>query len=157
VRARSGIKALVQAASCDLNPIASEEDMKHAVRNLKGNMYGLLECLFAGYTRQLRIDYPEQTIRNAVVFASAVEEFARFGYIELVDRRFGIPADIPEFLVRTIRRSKHHPIWIPGPSFPDDPWDLYHQMKPSMRGDEVVWRHIRPKKRNTWRGCRSVH
>jgi hypothetical protein len=153
----AGSRHWFRQQDCDLNPIASEEDMKHAVRNLKGNMYGLLECLFAGYTRQLRIDYPEQTIRNAVVFASAVEEFARFGYIELVDRRFGIPADIPEFLVRTIRRSKHHPIWIPGPSFPDDPWDLYHQMKPSMRGNDVVWRHTPPQKLNTWRRHRSIH
>jgi hypothetical protein len=133
-----------------------EEDMKHAVKNLKENMHDLLESLFENYARQLRADYPEQTIRKAVVFASAIREFARLGYIELVDVRFGIPADIPKALVRTIKRSRHHPIWIPGPGFPDEPWDLFDQMKPSMRGNEVVWRHIPPQKRNTWRRC-SVH
>jgi len=29
----------------------------------------------------LRIDYPKQTIRNAVVFASAVQEFARLAHL----------------------------------------------------------------------------
>ena len=134
----------------------SEEDMKHAVKNLKENMHDLLESLFENYARQLRADYPEQTIRKAVVFASAIREFARLGYIELVNVRLGIPADIPKALVRTIKRSRHHPIWIPGPGFPDEPWDLFDQMKPSMRGNEVVWRHIPPQKRNTWRRC-SVH
>jgi hypothetical protein len=127
------------------------------VKKLKENMHGLLKSLFADYARQLRTNYPEQTIRNAVVFASAIQEFARLGYIELVDRSVGIPADIPDFLVRTIRRSKHHPIWIPGPIFPDDPWDLYDQMKPFMRGNEVGWHHIPPQKLNTWRRCGSLH
>ena len=82
---------------------------------------------------------------------------ARLGYIELVDRRGIIPEDIPNFLVRTIRRAKHQPIWIPGPNFPDDPWDLYHQMKPSMHGNELVWQHTPAQKPNTWRERRSVH
>ena len=67
----------------------SEEDMKHAVKNLKENMHDLLESLFEDYARQLRADYPEQTIRKAVVFASAIREFARLGYIELVNVRLG--------------------------------------------------------------------
>jgi hypothetical protein len=99
----------------------------------------------------------EANIRNTVVFASAVKEFERFGYIELIDRRFGIPAGLPDFLVRTIKRSKHHSIWIPGPCFPDEPWDLFDLMKPSMRGKDVVWQHIPPGKPNTWRRRRPVH
>jgi hypothetical protein len=130
--------------------------MKHVLKDLQANLHGLVESLFKDYARQLRADYPKQTIRNSVVITSAVQEFARLGYIELVDVRLGIPADIPKRLVRTIKRSRHHPIWIPGPGFPDDPWDLYDQMKPSMRGNEVVWQHIPPKKRNTWRRC-TVH
>jgi hypothetical protein len=35
----------------------SEEDMKHAVKNLKENMHDLLESLFEDYARQLRADY----------------------------------------------------------------------------------------------------
>jgi hypothetical protein len=105
--------------------------MRHALKELKENVHGLLESLFVGYANCLRADHPELKIRNATVLTSAIREFARLGYIELVDRRSGIPEDIPDFLVRAIKRVKHQPIWIPGPNFPDDPWDLYHQMKPS--------------------------
>jgi hypothetical protein len=66
-RAISDGRALVQATSRNLHRAVSEKDMKHAVKNLKENMYGLLECLLADYARQLRIDYPKQTIRSAVV------------------------------------------------------------------------------------------
>ena len=59
--------------------------------------------------------------------ASAVPEFARLGFIELVDARSGIPDSIPDFLVRSIKRAKHQPIWIPGVNFPDDPMDIYEQ------------------------------
>ena len=80
--------------------------MKHAVKNLKENMHDLLESLFENYARQLGADYPEQTIRKAVVFASAIREFARLGYIELVNVRLGIPADLPKALVRTMKTLK---------------------------------------------------
>jgi hypothetical protein len=132
--------------------------MKHAVKNsIKENMHGLLESMFVDYANRLRADYPEQTIRNAAVFTSGVREFARLGYIELVDVRTGEPEGVPDHLVRTIKRAKHHPIWIPGPNFPDDPWDLYQQKKPSMHGDELVWQHTPAQKPNTWRERRSVH
>jgi hypothetical protein len=71
----------------------------------------------------------------------------------LVDARTGIPSDIPDFLVRTIKRAKHQPIWIPGVNFPDHVMDIYEQMKPSMRGDQVVWRHIPSKRSPSWRKC----
>jgi hypothetical protein len=129
-----------------------EDRMKHALKNsIKENMHGLLECTFVNYANLLRANYPERTIRNAALFASGVPEFARLGYIELVDARAGIPEDIPDFLVRTIKRAKYQPIWIPGPNFPDDPMDIYDQMKPSMSGDEVVWQHLPPKRPSTWR------
>jgi hypothetical protein len=75
--------------------------MKHVLKDLQANLHGLVESLFKDYARQLRADYPKQTIRNSVVITSAVQEFARLGYIELVDVRLGIPADIPKRLVRT--------------------------------------------------------
>jgi hypothetical protein len=129
-----------------------EDQMKHALKNsIKENMHGLPECTFVNYANLLRANYPERTIRNAALFASGVPEFARLGYIELVDARAGIPEDIPDFLVRTIKRAKYQPIWIPGPNFPDDPMDIYDQMKPSMSGDEVVWQHLPPKRPSTWR------
>jgi tRNA A37 N6-isopentenylltransferase MiaA len=104
--------------------------MRHALKNsIKENMHGLLESIFVDYANQLRANYPERTIRNGAVFASGVLEFARLGYIELVDARTGIPDGVPAFLVRTIKRAKHQPIWIPGANFPDDPWDLCEQMK----------------------------
>jgi hypothetical protein len=83
------------------------------------------------------------------VFASGVSEFARLGYIELVDSRTSIPNGLPPCLVRTVKRAKRQPIWIP--NLPDDPWDIFEQMQPSMRGDEIVWQHITAERRNTWR------
>ena len=124
--------------------------MKHALKNsIKENMHGLLECIFVDYANQLRANYPGRIIRNATVFASGVPEFARLGFIELVDARSGIPEDIPDFLVRTIKRAKYQPIWIPGVNFPDDPWDINELMKPFAQNNEVVWQHIPSKRRST--------
>ena len=126
--------------------------MKHALKNsIKDNMHGLLECIFVEYANQLRANYPGRIIRNAKVFASGVPEFARLGFIELVNARTGIPEGIPDFLVRTIKRAKHQPIWIPGVNFPDDPWDINEQMKPYMLNNEVVWQYIPWKRRSRWR------
>ena len=80
-----------------------------------------------------------------------MKEFARLGYIELVDARTGILDGLPASLVRTIKRAKHQPIWIPGPNYPDAPWEIYDLMRPSMRGDVVVWQHVQSKRRSTWR------
>jgi hypothetical protein len=106
--------------------------------------------MFVQYANLLRSNYPDKTIRNGEVFASGVQEFARLGYIELVDARTGIPDGLPAFLVRTIKRAKP-PIWIPGPNFPDKPWEIDELMKPSLRGNEVVWQQCPSKRRSTWR------
>jgi hypothetical protein len=84
-------------------------------------MHTLLESLFVQYASLLRSNYPDTSIQNGEVFASGVPEFARLGYIERVDARTIIPDGFPPGLVRTIKRAKHQPIWIPGPNFPDDP------------------------------------
>jgi hypothetical protein len=129
-----------------------ENDMKHILKNsIQENMHGLLESLFVQYANRLRSNYPDRIIRNAAVFASGVPEFARHGYIELVDARTSIPDGLPPALVRTVKRAKYQPIWIRGPNFPDDPMDIYEQMKPSMRGDEIVWQHFPPKRPSAWR------
>jgi hypothetical protein len=126
--------------------------MRHPFKNSTAEkMHRLLECTFVDYANQLRASYPGQIIRNATVFASGVPEFARLGFIELVDARSGIPKGIPDFLVRTIKRAKHQPIWIPGENFPDEPFDLFDQMRPTMRNNEIVWRHIPAKRPSTWR------
>ncbi len=126
--------------------------MRHALKNsIKENMHALLECMFVDYANLLRERYPERTIRNAAVFASGVPEFARLGYIELVDAGIGIPDDIPPSLVRTIKRAKYQPIWVPGPNFPDDALDVDEQMRPSLRGDEIIWEHFPAKRQSTWR------
>ena len=129
-----------------------EDDMKHALKNsIRENMHGLLESIFVDYANRLRANYPGRIIRNAAVFVSGVPEFARLGFIELVDARSGIPKGIPDFLVRTIKRAKHQPIWIPGENFPDEPFDIFDQMRPAMRNNEIVWRHIPAKRSSTWR------
>ena len=116
--------------------------MRNAPKNsITENMYALLKCIFADYANRLRDNYPAQTIRNAAVLGSGAPEFARLGLIELVDARRGIPGHLPSFLVRRIKRAKYQPIWVHGVNFPDDPLDIYEQMKPSMRGSEVVWRY----------------
>lgn len=133
-----------------------ENDMRHAVKNFRENTHGLLECIFVDYANLLRANYPGRTIRNAAVFISGVPKFARLGLIELVDARTGIPEGIPDFVVRTIKRTKHQPIWIPGVNFPASPDDIFKQMKPFMRGDEVVWRHIPSQCHNARRGYRQL-
>jgi hypothetical protein len=126
-----------------------ENDMRNAPKNSgTENMYALLECLFVDYANQLRAAYPGRTIRNAAVFATGVPEFARRGFIRLVDVRSGIPKGVPDFIVRRIKRAKYQPIWVPGVNFPDNPLDICERMKPSMRGSEVVWRHIPSKRRS---------
>ena len=92
----------------------------------------------AGITNLLRANYPGRTIQNAAVFVSGVPEFARLDFIELVDARTGIPEGIPDFVVRTLKRAKHQPIWIPELNFPACPNDIYDQMKPFMRGNKAV-------------------
>ncbi len=110
-----------------------ENEIRHALKHsIAENMHGLLESTFARYANLLRQKYPGRTIRNAAVFASAVAEFARLGYVELVDARMGIPEGLPDFLVCTIKRVKHQPIWIPGVNFPDQAMDIYDQMKPCI-------------------------
>ncbi len=128
--------------------------MKHALKDITENMHGLLESIFATYAMILRDKYPDRTIRKAAVFASAIREFERLGFIELVDARNGIPEHVPDFLVSTIKRAKT-PIWIPGKNFPDEPFDLYDRMNPSLRDDKVVWKHTTSKRRVTWRAPKS--
>ena len=65
--------------------------MKHFVSSIQENKHGLLEHMFVDYANLLRSKYPYKTIRNAAVFASGVPEFARFGYIELIDARKAKP------------------------------------------------------------------
>jgi hypothetical protein len=71
--------------------------MKHFVSSIQENMHGLLEHMFVDYANLLRSKYPNKTIRNAAVFTSGVPEFARFGYIELIDARKGHTRRDPRF------------------------------------------------------------
>jgi hypothetical protein len=93
--------------------------MRHKPRSVTENMHGLLESIFATYAGMLRDKYPNRTIRNATVFASAITAFERLGFIESVDARIGIPKDVPEPVVTTIKRARP-PIWVPGRNFPND-------------------------------------
>jgi hypothetical protein len=115
--------------------------MRHHQNSPAANMHEILECILINYVNELRAKYPGRKIRNAEVFASAIPEFERFGYIELVNAKTGIRKGIPEFLIDTIKRSKRLPIWIPSRNFPVDLSDIVKEMKPSIQGDAVVWRH----------------
>jgi hypothetical protein len=76
------------------------------------NLHALLKEIFSMYAVDLRARYSGQTIRNADVFDSAIREFSRLNYIELVDCSRGVPAGVPSVLVRRLKRVRHHPIWI---------------------------------------------
>lgn len=115
--------------------------MKYHQYSPTANMHPILECMFVDYANQLREKYPGRKIRNTAVFASGIPEFERFGYIELVNAKTGIRKGIPEFLIGTIKRSRRLPIWIPSTNFPVNSFDLLEEMKPSIQGDAVVWRH----------------
>jgi hypothetical protein len=115
--------------------------MRHHQNSPNRNMHALLEGLFVDYANLLRAKYPGRKIRNAAVFASGIPEFERFGYIELVDTRIGIRKGIPKFLIEAIKRSKRQPIWVPSRNFPVHLSDIVKEMKPSIQGDAVVWRH----------------
>ena len=115
--------------------------MRHHQNSPGANMHAILEGIFVDYANDLREVYPGQTIRNAAVFASGIPEFERFGYIELVNAKTGIRKGIPEFLIRTVKRARRLPIWIPSTNFPADPFDIHKEMNASMDGDAVVWRY----------------
>ncbi len=115
--------------------------MRHRLNSFSDNMYALLECILVDYANQLRAKYPGQKIRNSAVFASGIPVFERFGYIELVDAKAGILKGIPEFLIARIKRSKHQPIWVPSRNFPVEAFDIFEELKPSIEGDAIVWRH----------------
>ena len=40
---------------------------------------------------------------------------------------------------------------MPGPNFPDEPFDMYDQMKPYMLGNQLLWLHMPSHKPITWR------
>jgi hypothetical protein len=115
--------------------------MTHDQNTPTANMHAILKCIFVDYANQLRASYPGRKIRNGAVFASAIPEFERLGYIELVDTRNGVRKGIPKVLIDGIKRSKRQPIWIPSRNFPVDLSNIVREMTPSIRGDAVVWRH----------------
>jgi hypothetical protein len=115
--------------------------MTHDQNTPTANMHAIPKCIFVDYANQLRAAYPGRKIRNGAVFASAIPEFERLGYIELVDTRNGIRKGIPKVLIDRIKRSKRQPIWIPSRNFPVDLSNIVREMTPSIRGDAVVWRH----------------
>ena len=75
--------------------------MKHALKNsMTENMHGLLRIDVRPICQPAAVKLPGQDHRNADVFTSGVKEFARLGYIELVDARTGIPTGFRRFLSR---------------------------------------------------------
>jgi hypothetical protein len=109
------------------------------VNSTTENMHPLVEYTFIEYGNWLRRRCPGITIRNAAVYRAGVKAFSRLGYIRLVDGRREIPADLPDFLVRTIKRTKQQPIWVPGPNFPKDACDVLDRLRPSFQNGEIVW------------------
>jgi hypothetical protein len=73
-------------------------------------LQGYVMSICRMYARRLRQEYKDNTIRNAFVFESTIRELSRLQYITLVDGRINIPSWLPEAVIYTIKRIKHHPI-----------------------------------------------
>ena len=114
---------------------------------MKPKLYGIIHCILVTYAQLLRDKHPNLRIRNATVFKSAIRELSRLGYIELVDAKRGIPAWLPDWMIRTIRRVKYKPIWMPGPKFPDNGF-MEDFLRPSMKRGKIVWHHSPSKTAN---------
>jgi hypothetical protein len=117
---------------------------------MKPKLYGYIYHILKAYAQRLRDEYPNLTIRNATVFESAIREFSRYGYIELVDGKRGIPAWLPDRLVRTIKRVKYKPIWMPGPNYPYSGF-ISDFLRPSMKRGKIVWHHSKKGNKNWWK------
>jgi hypothetical protein len=114
-------------------------------RSVTPKLHGYIRSICRMYAGQLRQDYKDNTIRNKVVFDSAIPELARLGYIVLVDGRINIPSWLPEALVHTIKRVKYHPIWMPSPKLLSlDAW-MFEILWPTMKEGEIVW-HYAPER-----------
>jgi len=115
------------------------------------NLHGLLKkVIFVPYANDLRRRYPGQTIRNAAVFDSVIRECSRLGYIQLVRSKEG-GANLPNLIVRILKRVRHYPIWIMGPNFPDEPMDMLKQLRPSIKDGKIMWHHHPTRRKPTWR------
>ena len=99
-----------------------------------------LRIIFADYANRLRAQYPNRTIRNSDVFSSAVVAFSRRKLIALVKAKSAIPVEVPEFLIRRIRRTKHFPIWMPTKKI-GNPFD--NVLLPALQDDRIVWKEVR--------------
>jgi hypothetical protein len=120
------------------------------------NVHPLLENILMYYANELRSEYPELKIRNAVVFKSAILELARRGFIELVDARKCIPAHVSEDDAQRVKRMKHQPVWIPSPRWPDWSMDIHKLLRPYIRDDVVAWKYDPSVPRTSLRRVRQV-
>jgi hypothetical protein len=115
------------------------------------NMHALLKEMFRDYARQLRDRYNDRKIRTTMVFESAIKEYARLGYIVLVDKMRGIPPELSEHYIQRVKRIRHQPVWMPSRKFPNMPLDLLDEVRPSIRDGEITWRLVRTGK------CSPLH
>lgn len=119
-------------------------------------LQGLIHCILVRYAQFLRRKYPQLKIRNKDVFASGIREMARLGYIELVDGTKEIPDWLPDWLVRTVKRVKYHPIWMFGPRFPDNAL-MELRLRPRIKDGRIVWRHTPSKTAHKrWQSIRQA-
>src|SRR5712671_2652785 len=104
------------------------------------NMHALVRETFRDYARELRDRYNDRKIRNAVVFESAIKEFSRLGYIVLVDKMRGIPPEVFEGMMHSIKRTRHQPVWMRSRKFPD--MLVLLELRPSIRDGEIIWQFV---------------
>jgi hypothetical protein len=118
-----------------------------AKRKVEPKLFRLLLEMLRQYARQLREQNPGVVIRNAAVFESALRQLSKRKYIQVIGGSHDRPDWRTDVFDPLLQRVKNHPIWVPGPNFPGDTWDLFKIMQPSYRNGRIVWRHKPSRKR----------
>jgi hypothetical protein len=111
--------------------------------SIRPNMHGYVGAICLTYSMFLRQDCEgRKKPRSAMVFDSAIAEMARLRYIVLVEGKKDISSWMPKYLVRTIKRVRKFPIWVPAPRMMElhGEW-LCDRLKPTMENGKIIWHH----------------
>jgi len=145
--------ATCSAVNCKSNtetaPSQEEEKMSNTTSlrvekpsAVKANLHGYVRAICMTYGMFLRQDYQGIKMRNEEMFGSAIAEMSRLGYIVIVEEKDDVHPWMPEGLVRTIKRVKRFPIWVPSPKMIElhGEW-VCDRLKPTLESGKIVWHH----------------
>jgi hypothetical protein len=108
---------------------------------VKANKHGYVGAICMTYGMMLRGKYKGIKMRNEEIVGSAIGEMVRLGYIVLVEGKNDVHPWMPEQLVRTIKRVRHFPIWVPSPKMGELGEFLCYRLIPTLENGKIVWHH----------------